>query len=580
MQSETFLSEFPPITTEQWGQAIRESIGGQNDPAKIVWHPEPGLNVKPYYRAEDVAGLSFLDTTPGEPPYVRGTRSLPGWRIRESIDLADPEAANRKARETVAAGAEEIAFIQPRIETSSDIALLLADLNTPVHFTGLGPDAVTTIARRLQKSPYPGPISSDLDPLENPEFAKELLQQPPSSLRPFTILAEPFHESGTSSIEEIGFTISAGVETLAQMQERGISIDRAAQSIAFSFSIGSEFYIQIAKLRAFRTLWYQVIEAFHGDPEYGRAVVHAGTAQWNKTVYDPHVNILRSTTEAISAVLGGVDSISITAFDDCYRSPEESSRRLARNTQLILRHEAQLARVADPAGGSYLIEAITNSIACNAWKFFQEIERAGGFLKARESGFLPSLVRDRERSRQDAVAQRRLVLTGTNRFADASEKALGRVDPVRGGALKRVATGFEDLRLRTEHAVLKGVKPRIILAELGDLKMRTARSQFVGEFLGCAGLSARTHVFGAAAEVAMADADAVILCSSDPEYRAIADELMPGLCASGEPKFVLIAGNPRDREQLMALGVSDFIHIGCDAVAVLSRLQQQIGIGD
>ena len=253
---------------------------------------------------------------------------------------------------------------------------------------------------------------------------------------------------------------------------------------------------------------------------------------------------------------------------------------MARNAQLILKHEAHLASVADAAGGSYLIEAITNDIALNAWKLFQEIERAGGYQKARESGFVLSALDNRKRFRQEAVIQRRIALTGTNRFADASEKAYGRIDPEWWGASKRVASAIEELRLRTERAALKGNSPRILLAEIGDAKMRTARSQFVSEFLACAGLSASVHAFETGTEVEASQADAIILCSSDPEYRTIAGELMPRLSASGKPACVLVAGNPRDKEQLMVLGVSDFIHIGCDAVAVLSRLQQQIGIGE
>jgi len=580
MHTANLLSEFPPITTEQWENALRDSISDPDTSAKMIWHPEEGLSIKPYYRAEDIAELSFLDAAPGDLPYVRGTRAVPGWRIREYVEIADPEAANCKARELIAAGADEIAFVGPKIENSSHIVLLLADLDHPVNFVGLGQGGVTTIYKRLQESPYPALVSCDLDPLANLEFMAEILKSPQSMFRPFTVHAEPFNESGAGSIEEIGFTLSAAVEALAQMQERGIGVDQVAQSITFSFSIGPEFYLQIAKIRAFRMLWSQVVEAFHGNSEDGRPIVHARTARWNKTAYDPHVNILRSTTEAISAALGGADSISIAAFDDCYRPPEENSRRLARNAQLILKHEARLASVADAAGGSYLIEAISNDIALNAWKLFQELERSGGFQKARESGLVLSVLGNRESRRQEAVIQRRIALTGTNRFADASEKAYARIDPEWWGASNRVAFDIEALRLRTERAALNGILPRIVLAEIGDAKMRRARSQFVADFLGCAGLSATVHAFESVAEMQTGQADVVVLCSSDSEYRAIASELMPRVNASGRPACVLVAGSPRDKEQLVALGISDFIHIGCDAVAVFSRLQQRIGIGE
>ncbi|HXS75927.1 MAG TPA: methylmalonyl-CoA mutase family protein [Terracidiphilus sp.] len=578
MSNSAFLSEFPPIRTDEWEKAIRESVSGPEYPAKLIWHPEEGLAVKPYYRAEDIAGLPFAAHL--ESLYARGLRATADWRIRERVDMADPEQANRTACETAEAGADEIAFVHPAIETCSDVALLLANLKASVHFVGLGRPAVQTTLQRLQKSPHPESISFDLDPLDDLNFTAEMLNAALPASRIFEIDATSFHESGAGTIEEVAFAIACSADFLAQMQERNISIDRTAQSIGFSFAMGPEFYLQIAKLRAFRMLWSKVLEAFGGDPAADKLMVHARTANWNKTAYDSHVNILRATTETISAVLGGADSISVTAFDDCYRQPDDNSRRLARNTQLILKHEAHLARVVDPTGGSYLIEAITNSIASKAWKLFQELEDCGGFQKAREAGIVSSVLKRRECLRQQAVNHRQLVLTGTNRYPDCSDRASERVDLVRLRISKHASIEFENLRLRMERATLAGIMPRIVLAEIGDSKMRTARSHFVAEFLSCAGLSASTQVFGSSAQIARSQADVLVLCSSDPEYSSVVSELMANLTTTGKPRCVLVAGNPVDREQLAALGVSDFIHVGSDAVAVLSRLLQQIGIGE
>lgn len=577
MANASFLSEFPPVPTEEWENAIRESVSGPEYPAKLIWHPEEGLAVKPYYRAEDIAGLPFLDAAPGEAPYVRGIRAGADWRIRENVEIAEPEQANRTASEAAEAGADEIAFCQPNIETASDVALLLANLKIPVHFAGLGRESVRTTIQRLQKSPFPALISFDLDPLVDPDFTAEMLKAGPQAFRAFEIDATEFHERGAGTVEEIAFTLAASADFLTQMQERSISIDRIAQSTGFSFAVGPEFYLQIAKLRAFRMVWCRVLEAFGGDSARTKAMVHARIARWNKTAYDSHVNILRATTETISAVLGGADSISVTAFDDCYRQPDDHGRRLSRNTQLILKHEAHLASVADATGGSYLIEAITNTVASKAWKLFQELEDSGGFQKAKEAGIVSSVLERREHSRQQEVNQRRLVLTGTNRFPDSSDIASVRIDPACLRASKRVASEFERLRLRTERAARNGITPRILLAEIGDVKMRTARSQFAADFLSCAGFSPSTKVFGSPAEVATSQADVLVLCSSDAEYLSVTRELIPKL-KGDKPSCVVVAGNPADREQLAAIGVSDFIHIGSDAVAVLSRMLKQIGI--
>jgi len=348
--------------------------------------------------------------------------------------------------------------------------------------------------------------------------------------------------------------------------------------MSFSFAMGPEFFIQIAKLRAFRLVWAKAVQSFGCSAEGARTFIHASTAHWNTTIYDPENNILRATSDAISAVLGGADSISISTFDE---SSRENSRRLARNTQIILKKEALLSRVADPLGGSYLIEALTNSIASKAWRLFQELETAGGYREASAAGVITSVLDKRMHSRQEAVANRRRVLTGTNRFANASEQALDHVNEVHFGSVKRAAESFEQLRLRTEQFTKRtGAQPRILLAEIGDPKMRYARSQFITDFLACAGFVPDKCVFESAARIADSDAEVIVLCSSDAEYLSIAEQLMPVLKLHRSPAKIIIAGNPDTAEQLRNLGIVNFIHLRSNAIEVLGRIQQMIGIKD
>jgi methylmalonyl-CoA mutase len=578
MKTAGLLSEFPPVQTEQWEHAIRETVAGPDYPTKLIWHPEEGLAVKPYYRAEDLAGLQFLEAAPGEFPFVRGTRAAGGWRIREQVNAAHPEEANRAACAAVRAGAEEIAFCRATLASLSDVAILLANLaETPVHFEGLSQASLRIVGESLRNAPHSAMVSADVDPLADLDFSAELLRSALPGFRPFVVHADGFQEHAAGSIEEVGFAISIAVEFLDEMLQRGASADRVAESLVFSFAIGPEFFVQIAKLRAFRMVWAKVVESFGGNQQGAKAMLHARTAHWNKTIYDPHVNILRATTETISAILGGADSVLVAAFDECYREPGDS-QRLARNTQIILKQEAHLARVADATGGSYLIEAITNAIASKAWKMFQELESAGGFRKARVAGTINSVLQRHERSRQDAGNHRNLVLTGTNRFANPAEKAVESVHPLRGHSPMRVASHYEDLRSRTEQAERVGIAPRIVLAEIGDRKMRHARSQFVSDFLACAGLAPVTQLFENPAEIAAIGVQAVVICSSDAEYLPVLAELMPKLQANGKQPHVLVAGNPDTREQLTSLGVAGFVHVGSDAIEALSKLQRQIGI--
>ena len=576
----SFLSEFPPIRTEQWENLIRENAAGPEYSSRMIWHAEEGLAVKPYYRSDDLAGLPFLNAAPGEFPYVRGTRCTGDWRIREVVDASDPEEANRIARDAVKAGAEEIEFSRTRIDNSSDLALILSGLNgIPIYLKGVTAHTIPLLMERLNERPHTRVIATDLDPLADLGFSAQVISGLPDGLVPFAIRADEFHESGAGAIEELGFPLSRAVDFVAEMRDRGIVLKQILRSVGFSFVIGPEIFIQVAKLRAFRMIWAQVVKAFGGSLEDAKATIYAETAHWNQTVYDPYVNALRGTTEAISAILGGADSITIIPFDACYRLPNQSSRRLARNTQIILKQEALFSRVADPLGGSYLIEALTNAIAAKAWRLLQDLEAAGGFRKAKSDGIVDSVLDQRRRVREQAVACRRVALTGCNRFPNLSEAVLDRVDPIRISAHQRAAEPFETMRVRTEqHVKSAGHAPRIVLAEIGDPKMRAARSQFASEFLACAGLSGQKQRFERSNQIASAHADLLVLCSSDPEYLGIAVELMPKLQERVHCAKVVIAGNPESAEKLRALGISDFIHMRSNAVEVLSAIQKKIGI--
>jgi methylmalonyl-CoA mutase len=382
-------------------------------------------------------------------------------------------------------------------------------------------------------------------------------------------------------VEEVGITLAAGVDFLAGMQERGAEADRAAASVAFSFAIGANYFFEIAKLRAFRAMWAQVVEIFGGLRENAKAKIYARTSRWNETAYDPHVNILRGTTEAMSAIFGGADSIVVAPFDECYKTPDEASRRLARNTQIILKKEALLARVADPGAGSYCLEVFTDYIAGEGWRLMQKIEAAGGYRKAKADGVIAQSLEKSLAAKEKAVASRRRIFTGTSQHANLSEKALDRVDAVRLSNGKRGAQMYEQLRLRTErYAAKTGETPRVLLAEIGDARMRAARSGFAANFFACAGFDIVTQKFLSAGEIAASDADLIVLCSSDAEYPAIATEVIAKLKALGRGTEVIVAGAPDSAGKLQAAGVADFVNLRSNPIEVLTKWQQRLGIKD
>jgi len=380
--AEKLLAEFSPVSTAEWEAAIAKDLKGADYEKKLVWRTPEGLAVRPYYRAEDIAALDWIDAAPGEFPYVRAARADGGWHIRETIEAADPAEANRAACAAVAAGAEEIAFGQAAIGNVSDLALLFAHLDEiPIHIANTDEPLLRLLIEFLDQHPRAATVSTSFDPLGNVEFAAEILASAPSNFVPFTIGGAARDEASANAVEEIGVALAAGADFLAAMDERNIKIDHTASALEFSFAIGTNYFVEIARLRAFRMLWARVVESFGGSLANARARIAAHTALRDEAAGDLDTNILRATTEAMAAIAGSADSISVAPFDARSRQPDEASRRLARNTQLLLKHEAHFARVADPGGGSYCLETMTGSIASAAWKAMQGIEAAGGYRK-------------------------------------------------------------------------------------------------------------------------------------------------------------------------------------------------------
>jgi methylmalonyl-CoA mutase len=606
------FEEFPPVATAEWEEAIRRDLKGADYEKKLIWKTEEGIDVRPYYRQEDLAGLEYLrDAPPAAYPYLRGARADRNvWAIRQEIAAASCAEANRLARESVRAGAGEVAFAATPA-SRAELETLLAGLpleTTAVHFQS-GARTPLLLAL-LAESQLPVRGSADFDPLGelartgSSGLEREALfdeatacaRQAPAGFRPLAVHAGLVAEAGGTAVQELGVGLAHAAEYLAEITARGLTVDQAAAALTLHFAVGANYFFEIAKLRAARLLYAQMVSAFGPAGEQAcRAVVACSTMRWDKTVYDPYVNVLRATTQAMAAVIGGCDSLAVTPFNAIYQAPDEFSGRLARNTQIILRDEAYLDRHVDPAAGSYLFEVLTDAIAREAWGVFQQVEAAGGYLAALEAGWIQQEVGRAAEAKRAAVAARRRVLVGTNQYPNPGERMLGQIQrplespppspaaaPLRVAPLApwRAATPFEQLRLRTErHAAAGGKTPCFFLLEIGDPKMRKARSGFVANFLGCAGFQTVESgpvesVDAALAAAQAAAADAIVLCSSDPEYPALAAQVCP---ATTLP--VLVAGFPKDSvDQLRASGVADFIHLRSNPLEALAGWQERLGV--
>lgn len=585
--SAKLLEEFPPVSTAQWEEVIRKDLKGADYEKRLVWQTDEGIAVKPYYRSEDLKGLEYLEGAPGVFPYTRGNRASGSWRIREKVNAATVAQARKLASEALAGGAEEIEFAI-ELGTGDELKRLLDGFSCPIHFRAA--ERAEALLELLLASGVALEGTLDYDPTVTGDFdrAADLVRRSQAALprlRPITIGARRFYDGGSTITQEIGFGIAAGIECLSALTERGLSADAAARAIAFEFASGAGFFFGIAKLRAARLLWAQAVEAFKpGRPESAQAYIHVESSNWHLTVYDPYVNILRNTTEAMSAAIGGSESIAVTPFDAVYREPQEGSRRLARNTQLILKKEAWLERSADPAGGSYYVEVLTDSIARESWKLVQEVEAGGGFRKAWTGGLIPGRIEKSRVAKIAAVSSRRRTILGTNQYPNLNERMLDQVE--RTSDTPRAATPFEAIRLRTERYARKsGRAPGFLLLEMGDLKMRKARAGFVTNFFGCAGFRIES-AFAADTDQALAEIDerkpdAVVLCSSDEQYQSLAEALLKGLAGRGSKLPVIVAGYPKDAiAALTAAGVAEFVHIRSNAVEVLTAWQSRLGVKD
>jgi len=383
----------------------------------------------------------------------------------------------------------------------------------------------------------------------------------PAELPQRAIRADTIQEQGGTIVQELGYGIAMGVETLVEQLQTTNSVDEVAKEIRFVFAIGSNYFFEIAKLRAARLLWARSVSAFGPRDESACLMkIHACTALSDKSIYDPYANVLRATTEAISAVIGGCDLLEIRPF--CFAD------RLAMSIQRLIKEESHLDNVADPAGGSYYVEWLTDALAHKAWELFQHVEAAGGYTKAKDA--IERSLAESRAAKEKAISSRRWTLVGVNNYPDLNETSAQPPELPQG--IWRAARTFEQIRLKTEaHIRERGKRPKVLLLERGDLTMRQARSQFSQNFFGCAGFEIRiSH------DYQDSDADLIVLCSSDPEYLTLAEEVCPKV-----KQPVIVAGDPKAQlDQLKAAGVQGFIHIRTDAIAVLTEWQDRLGVGE
>lgn len=616
---EKLFEQFPPVSTEQWMEKITADLRGADFRKKLVWKTRDGLEFLPFYRQEDLEKIRHRNFLPGGYPWVRGARiSHNTWLVRQDIIVRDYAKANTVALDILMKGVTSLGFVidDPKTINVDNITRLLDG----IHFESVELNFATAgmameLFSALESVMWTRGVDTGLvnisiaaDPLgrllangrlcvsveEGLSYLADLVRET-SDIRGLKCVVPNgtlFCNAGAGPVAELAYTLALGNEYMAVLTSRGISADTAASSMKFSFGIGPDFFPEIAKLRAARMLWAIIVDKYHHrSTENTLMHIHSVTGRWNKTLYDPYVNMLRTQTEAMSAVLGGADSITVEPFDAIFREPDTFSERIARNQQLLLMEESHLDKVADPGAGSYYIEELTSAIAGETWKIFLQMEDEGGFLSAIQNGTITEKISSAAASRMSDAAKRREILLGTNQYPDFSEKQAPRFDPSKlfsqsadtsDEQLPRVtpsrgAEEFEKLRLAVERS---GRRPLAFMLTIGNPAMRRARAQFSMNFFACAGYEVKdNNGFESAAEgvraALNAGADIIVICSSDDEYAIVAHDIFTLVAGKA---IVVIAGNPPLMDLLKKEGIEHFISVHSDVLNTLKMFNSLLGI--
>ncbi|MDD2385641.1 MAG: methylmalonyl-CoA mutase family protein [Bacteroidales bacterium] len=606
------FQEFPPISTQAWEEIIQKDLKGADYEKRLVWKTNEGFSLQPYYRSENLKELDYLETNLGEFPYVRGVNIDNIWEIRQDIKVKDVASTNKLAHKLIKGGVTSLGFIIDNEINEKDFAALMQGINPEkiaINFISntLTGKYVSMLALFATKNGYNTSKitgSNDFDSLgyllingntycgsENCKCAESMLKEYGKNLSSFRLVsvnAKHFKNAGSSSVQELAFGFAMGVEYLRRFLNEGFTVDDIAPKLQFNFAAGTNYFIEIAKIRAARLLWAKIVEANNpAKLESAKIFINTETSLWNKTVYDPYVNMLRSTTEAMSAILGGTNSLNVNPFDSVFADQTEFSLRIARNTQIIIKEEAHFDKVSDPGAGSYYIENITASIVENAWNLFLCIEEKGGFVAALKEGFIQSEIEKMAAKRNKDIETRREIILGTNQYPNFNE-LLQDIEPrelytpkdkpklFKPIKLYRSAEAFEKLRLTTDKS---GKRPLAFMLTIGNLNFRKARAQFSCNFFACAGFevidnNGFTSIEEGIKAAQEKNADIIVLCSSDEEYASMAVEAFEKI---GD-EILIIAGNPENRKDLESKGITNFIHARSNVLEDLKNYQKLVGI--
>lgn len=493
--------DFPLSTYEDWKKQVELDLKGESFDKNLITKTYEGINLQPLYTSNDIKDLPQVNSFPGFNHYLRGSNvsgySEHEWEIAQEYGQALPEDLNEVLRYDLKRGLNSINIVldnptQLGIDADQsksgevgknglsisgvrkmqvlfeDIDLTNQPINISCGFSALPITLLFTaylnetrtslinIRGSITSDPYEylltkGELPISLNEIfDETKLSTELMIKSNSPTKTIGVSGFIYNNAGANAVQELAFTLATAVEYLNEMISRGLSVDDIAQKVKFTFGIGSFYFMEIAKLRAARMLWSKILEGYAVKEENRKIFIHGSTTKFNQTYFDPYVNMLRTTTEAFSAIVGGVDSLQTNPFDESFNQADNFSNRIARNTQIILKEESHLDRVIDPAGGSFFVEKLTDDIAKAAWKVFQKIDEKGGMLKAIQSGYVQDKIAKVAEAKKKDLAKHKSVLVGINTYANPKEELMKIKEPDYDAIFKKRVEYIQKYRIAGE----------------------------------------------------------------------------------------------------------------------------------
>jgi methylmalonyl-CoA mutase len=608
----SLAAEFPPADRDAWLKLVAGVLKGAPFERRLVSRTYDGIAIEPLY-ARDETARPIVGRTPGAP-----------WQVLSRVEHPDPAAANAQALVELENGATGLSLVFAGSigafgfgldARAAAVASLLRDIHLDAGITlDIQADgqpesiasAVTAVVAARGTAPAAVDIRFGFDPIgiiatgghaaswsaDHGRVARQIRTLADQGYRgPFAVAdGRTVHNAGGSEAQELAYVIAVALAYLRALEESGAPLAEARCMIYFRLAADADQFLTTAKFRALRALWARVEAACGLSPR--PAFIAAPTAWRMMTKRDPYVNMLRTTMAVVAAGLGGADAITVLPHTAAIGLPDRFARRIARNTQLILLEESNLAKVADPAAGSGGFESLTRALCDAAWPLFQEIEKAGGIDRALAQGLIQAKVAAVRTEREKAVARRKDALTGTSEFPDITEPPTVVLEPAPavprtagGTALpcQRLAEPYEVLRDAADRAAAAGTPPLVFLANLGTPVDFTARTAYAKNLFEAGGIAAVTNdgfagLDDMAAAFKASGAAIACLCSSDEVYALQAEAAAKALRAAGA-KHIYLAGRPGEREAAFtAAGIGSFIYVGCDVVAMLKAAHAVLAI--